>query len=405
MRSDEAVLKEPSQALPRSARLLFLMLSRIDSGRLEVVVPGGRSLLFQGKNPGRAAVLNLLDWKACGKILRSGDIGFAEAYLDGLWDTPDLAALLELAASNRQGIERAIRGSWLARVVLRLRHLLRANTRSGARRNIRAHYDLGNDFYRAWLDATMTYSAALFEGDDSRSLEQAQIAKYERILQRLAVRPGERILEIGCGWGGFAEHAARSRGARVHAITISREQHAFAAQRLASAGLGSLAEVELIDYRDVRGEFDHVVSIEMFEAVGESYWPAFFKAVRSRLKAGGRALIQSIVIDDELFEDYRRGTDFIQHYVFPGGMLPSVAQFEAQAGLAGLATEESWAFGFDYARTLSRWRARYNRAAPALRSRGFDPRFERMWNFYLAYCEAGFRARSIDVRQFMLSHA
>jgi cyclopropane-fatty-acyl-phospholipid synthase len=405
MRSSEAILKEPSQALPRSARLLFLMLSRIDTGRLEVVVPGGRSFQFQGHIPGRNAVLNLLDWKACGEILRSGDIGFAQAYLDGLWDTPDLAALLELAASNRQGIERAIKGSWLAQVVLRLRHLLRANTRSGARRNIRAHYDLGNDFYRAWLDATMTYSGALFEGDDSRSLEQAQTVKYERIVQRLAVRPGERILEIGCGWGGFAEHAARARGARVHAITISQEQHAFAVQRLGKAGLAPLVEVELIDYRDVRGEYDHVVSIEMFEAVGESYWPAFFKAVRGRLKAGGKALIQSIVIDDRLFDAYRRGTDFIQQYIFPGGMLPSVSQFERQAELAGLSTQESYAFGCDYARTLSRWRVLYNRAAPALRSLGFDSRFERMWNFYLAYCEAGFRARNIDVRQFMLRHA
>jgi cyclopropane-fatty-acyl-phospholipid synthase len=405
MSFDGATLRAPERELPRSARLLFLLLSRLNSGRLEIVAPGGASYVFQGRLPGRTAVLHMLDWKVCADILRSGDIGFAQAYLDGRWETPDLAALLELAASNRKEIERALKGSWAAGLILRLRHLLRINTRRGAKRNIRAHYDLGNEFYRAWLDAGMTYSSALFEGDESRSLEQAQIAKYERILRRLDVRPGERVLEIGCGWGGFAEHAARTRGAHVHAITISKEQHAFALERIATGGLSELVEVDLVDYRDVQGTFDHVVSIEMFEAVGEAFWPVFFDTVRARLRPDGRALIQSIVIDDQLFDAYRRGTDFIQQFIFPGGMLPSAAEFRRSAALAGLEQEEAHVFGFDYARTLSRWRVRYERAAPGLRQHGFDARFERMWNFYLAYCEAGFRAGSIDVAQFLLRHA
>jgi cyclopropane-fatty-acyl-phospholipid synthase len=296
-------------------------------------------------------------------------------------------------------------GSWTGRLFYRLRHLLRANTRAGARKNIHAHYDLGNAFYRSWLDETMTYSSALFAGCPEATLAQAQSAKYERILSVLGVRSGDTVLEIGCGWGGFAEHAARTRGCHVRGITLSSEQLAYARERIRAAGLSGLVELSLTDYRDIGGRYDHVVSIEMFEAVGERYWPDYFGAVRARLKPGGRALVQTITIADELFEQYRRGTDFIQQYVFPGGMLPSLSALRAQAGQAGLAVGECMAFGKDYAETLKRWRQRYLCVAAALRPLGFDARFERLWQFYLAYCEAGFRAGSTDVVQVELIRA
>ncbi|MEX0958294.1 MAG: cyclopropane-fatty-acyl-phospholipid synthase family protein [Burkholderiales bacterium] len=405
MSTREAWLQHSEVALPRTARIVFALLSRLQNGALEVIAPEGQTFSFHGALPGPHAVWKIADWRVCDEILRSGDVGFAEGYLDGRWNTPDLAALLELAAVNRAVIERALYGHWLGRFAYRLRHLLRPNTRAGARRNIHAHYDLGNDFYRAWLDGSMTYSSAVFGGDKYMPLELAQDAKYDRILDQLQVRPGDRILEIGCGWGGFAERAARSRGAQVHGITISREQHTFARQRIRSAGLESLVDIELCDYRDVRGSYDHVVSIEMFEAVGESYWPEFFRTVRERLEKTGRAVIQTIVIADDLFEQYRRSTDFIQQYVFPGGMLPSTRAFFGQAQRAGLRVRETLAFGGDYAETVRRWRERYNQAAAGLRGNGFDARFERLWNFYLAYCEAGFRAGSIDVKHMELAHA
>jgi cyclopropane-fatty-acyl-phospholipid synthase len=250
----------------------------------------------------------------------------------------------------------------------------------------------------------MSYSSAVFDGEPERSLEQAQVAKYRRILDRLHVQPGDRILEIGCGWGGFAEVAARERGASVHGITLSTEQLHFCRQRFERAGIEHLASAQLCDYRDVKGQFDFVVSIEMLEAVGEAYWADYFGVVRDRLRQGGRALIQTIVIADELFESYRRGTDFIQQYVFPGGMLPSPTGFAKHAEAAGLSVGDRFFFGLDYAQTLRIWRERYNQAAPSLKRLGFDERFERLWNFYLAYCEAGFRAGSIDVAQMELTH-
>lgn len=399
MNLKDASVDELDIRIPRAGRVLFSLLRRIRHGHIDVVTPGGQLYAFEGTSNGPHAQLQLFDWGVCADILKSGDIGFAEAYLDMRWDTPDLAALLELAAVNRSSLERALKGTWLGRLYYRLRHVLRRNTRRGARRNIHAHYDLGNDFYRAWLDESMTYSSALFRGELAISLEQAQTRKYERILQALNVSKNNRILEIGCGWGAFAEYAARSRGAEVLGITISREQLDFARARIARGGLSDSVEFALCDYRDVIGEFDCVVSIEMLEAVGEAYWPAYLRTVHDRLRPGGRALIQTIVIADDLFEHYRRSTDFIQQYVFPGGMLPSREILEQQARAAELRAIESTAFGSDYAETLKRWRQRYNRCAPQLRALGFDSRFERLWNFYLAYCESGFRAGSIDVIQ------
>ncbi|UCH47957.1 MAG: class I SAM-dependent methyltransferase [Betaproteobacteria bacterium] len=405
MKPVEITLRETLPAVPRAARVLLSLLSRLRHGRLEFVTPDGNRFMFEGDIVGQDATLHVRDWSVCADVLKSGDIGFAEAYMASKWDTPDLAALLELALQNRGVLEAAMRGKWWGKMLYRLRHLMRRNTRGNARRNIHAHYDLGNDFYRAWLDQTMTYSSALFGAEASLSLEDAQLAKYRRILDCLAVQQGDRVLEIGCGWGGFAEVAARERGASVHGITLSEEQWSFCSRRMRQAGLDRQVQTEICDYRDVEGQFDFVVSIEMFEAVGEAFWPGYFAAVKKRLSRGGRALIQTIVIADELFENYRRSTDFIQQYVFPGGMLPSPSAFAQQAERAGLELGECHFFGLDYAETLARWRASYNAAAPSLRKYGFDARFERLWNFYLTYCEAGFRAGSINVAQMELINA
>jgi len=392
-------------SMTRGARMLFSVLSRLRHGRLQVISPGGQTFSFPGELPGPDASLQLADWGVCDDILRSGDIGFAETYLQGRWGTPDLTGLLTLAALNHSALDDAIYGRWWGKLAYRLRHWLRANTRSGSRRNIHAHYDLGNDFYQGWLDRSMTYSSGLFAGELDRSLEQAQLAKYERILSLLAPTPDSRILEIGCGWGGFAEYAARTRGCRVHGITISRRQLDYARNRIQHAGLADRVELAYCDYRDVEGGFDRVVSIEMYEAVGERFWPVYFRTIRDRLVSGGRAVVQAITIADERFERYRRGTDFIQQYIFPGGMLASPAVFRREAQRAGLAVRSAYSFGMDYAETLRRWTLGFNQAWGDIRSEAFDARFERLWNFYLSYCEAGFRAGSTDVSQMEMCHA
>ena len=399
MNPNEATAQRFSVHVPRAGHLLLSLLARMRHGRLDLVVPGGQVFSFAGDLPGPDTAIHLGDWQVFDEVRRSGDVGFAQAYLDGRWQTPDLRALLELIALNRAVLEKVLYGKWWGRLFYRLRHLRRANTRQGAKKNIHAHYDLGNKFYRSWLDETMTYSAALFEGESDRTLEQAQIAKYERILRRLDVRAGDHVLEIGCGWGGFAQYAARTRGCRVHGITLSSAQLEFACQRIRDAGLSQLVEFSLTDYRDVQGSFDYVVSIEMFEAVGERFWPAYFSVVRERLKQGGSALVQTITIADELFEQYRKSTDFIQQYVFPGGMLPCPSIFRHLAGRAGLLVGDEHRFGIDYAETLKSWRTRYRKVSDELRLLGFDARFERLWNFYLVYCEVGFRAASTDVMQ------
>ena len=405
MKPVEISLRDTLPAVPRAARILLSLLSRLRHGRLVFVAPDGNRFVFEGDLAGHDATLHVRDWSVCTDVLKSGAIGFAEAYMASKWTTPDLAALLELALQNRDVLETAMRGKWWGKILYRLRHLMRRNTKGNARRNIHAHYDLGNDFYRSWLDETMTYSSALFGTQTSLSLKDAQLAKYRRILDCLDVQPGDRILEIGCGWGGFAEVAARERGASVHGITLSEEQWSFCSRRMREGGLDQQVTTEICDYRDVEGQYDFVVSIEMFEAVGEAYWPSYFTAIQERLRRGGRALIQTIVIADELFDYYRRSTDFIQQYVFPGGMLPSPSAFAGQARQAGLQLGESHFFGLDYAETLARWRESYNAAAASLRKYGFDARFERLWNFYLAYCEAGFRAGSINVAQMELINA
>ena len=389
---------------PAAARGLYRLLAGLRAGRLELTTPDGRVLDFSGAGPGPHATLRLADWQVCSDILLRGDIGLAEAWIAGRAGCDDLAQLLLLAALNEQAVEQAIHGRWWATLAYRLRHWLRANSRAGSRRNIHAHYDLGNDFYRLWLDPTMTYSSALFEGRLSRPLAEAQAAKYARILRELGAESGDHILEIGCGWGGFAEHAARA-GCRVTGITISAAQLEFARARIVRAGLADRVDLQLRDYRDLDGCYDHAVSIEMFEAVGERYWPGYFAALRERLRRGGRAVVQSITIAEAKFERYRSGTDFIQQYIFPGGMLPSKTVFTAEAARQGLAVTGVQAFGPDYAETLARWHRAFDRAAEEVRALGFDERFMRTWRFYLAYCEAGFRSGATDVVQARLEHA
>jgi len=392
------------QTEPAAARWLFRLLTQLKCGSIELYCPDGRRLSFSGERPGPQATLALNDWQVCSDLLRRGDIGLAEAYISGRAESADLVQLLLLGALNEDAVEQAIHGRWWATLAYRLRHLLRPNSRRGSRRNIEAHYDLGNDFYRLWLDPSMTYSSALFEGNLDRSLTDAQTAKYARILRVLDARPGSHILEVGCGWGGFAEFAVRA-GCRVTGITVSPAQLDFARRRIAAAGLQDLVELQLVDYRDLAGQYDHIVSIEMFEAVGERYWPGYFAMLRDRLRPGGRAVVQSITIAEHKFERYRSGTDFIQQYIFPGGMLPSPDRFKSVAATAGLAVTEMHGFGLDYAETLRRWHAQFNAAQLLVQYQGFDQRFMRTWQFYLAYCEAGFRAKATDVVQAVLTHA
>ncbi len=385
-----------SSGFKRDTRTVFRMLEKLDNGRLEVRLPDGASALFGEGEPG--VVLHVHDEAMFGRVLARGDIGLAEAYLDGQWDSPDITALLGLLARNREALKKAVYGSWRQLLAARVRHWLNRNSRAGSRRNIMAHYDLGNDFYRLWLDDTMSYSAAIYHEADDGSLRGAQQAKYGRILDRLQARAGERVLEIGCGWGGFAEMAA-ARGIDITGLTLSPAQLAWAQARVPGADL------RLQDYRDLNERFDHVVSIEMFEAVGERWWPSYFETLAASLKPGGKAVVQSITIHDALFADYRKGTDFIQQYIFPGGMLPSRSAFRAQAAKAGLKVSDEFAFGHDYARTLAEWRSSFEQRWPEIQKLGFDDTFRRLWRMYLCYCEAGFLAGNIDVVQFELTHA
>ncbi len=389
-------------AMPGRARgsrlgeaLLQRVLAGIESGRLTVVVPGGRQFSRRGARPGPEATLELHRWRALRRLLGGGDIGFARAYADGDWSSPDLAALLELAAHNVPHVEKALGALLPVRLWNRLRHGVRGNSRGGSRRNIAFHYDLGNEFYRLWLDASMSYSSALYSRPD-QSLEEAQQAKLDRAVALLDLKGGESVLEIGCGWGALAAALAR-RGAEVTGLTLSREQLAWAQAMVAAEGLSGRVKLRYEDYRDVTGRFDRIVSVEMIEAVGERYWPAYFQALRDRLKAGGTAVLQVITIAEDRFEAYRRNTDFIQQYIFPGGMLPTRAILAEQARRAGLELAHSECFGESYARTLHEWRRRFLLTWPQAARLGFPEEFRRLWEYYFCYCEGGFRAGAIDV--------
>ncbi len=391
-------------AAPAAARAVLAMLQRLQHGTLDLQLPDGQQLrLGSASTAEPRAALRLHDWQLCTAVLKSGDIGLAESWIDGHWSSPDLVALLTLFIANRDAIEKAVYGSWWGRLAYRLKHLRNRNSRSGSRKNIHAHYDIGNAFYRQWLDETMNYSSAWFAGDHSQPMVQAQHAKVRRALQQCAVQPGQRLLEIGCGWGALAEMAARDFDAHVTGVTLSSEQLAFAQSRVQAAGVADQVELRLQDYRDIDDEsYDAIASIEMFEAVGREYWDSYFATVFNKLKPGGRACIQSITIRDDLFDRYVRGTDFIQQYIFPGGLLPSKALFKQMANKAGLELVETLAFGADYAETLRRWRHDFLDRDGPLRQLGFDTRFMRIWEFYLAYCEAAFDTGNTDVVQFTL---
>ena len=403
-----AALGLPAGA-PAAARTVLQLLARLRHGCLSVRLPDGSMRRFgQGQTP--TASLHLNDWQVCSAALKSGDIGFAEGYIDGHWSSPDLAALLRLFIANRREVEDVIYGTWLGRLFYRVRHLLNRNTRGNSQKNIHAHYDLGNAFYELWLDGTMNYSSALYETPQA-SMQQAQLAKVRRALRMVDVKPGERVLEIGCGWGALAEMATTEFGARLVGVTLSTEQLAWARARMSRCGVAERADLRLQDYRDIGRDgladqsFDAICSIEMIEAVGREYWPTYFATVARLLKTGGRACIQSIVIDDEFFERYLQSTDFIQQYIFPGGCLPSPGAFRAQAEQAGLKVIDEFCFGQDYARTLQEWRQAFMAREHEVLALGFDRRFMRIWEFYLAYCEAAFAERNTDVVQYTLLKA
>lgn len=387
--------------LPAMAQLFVSLLGRLRHGHVLLIGPGGEQKIFGDPHsqPGARLVIN--DWRACGYILRSGDIGFAEAYRQGWVNSPDLAQLLRLAMRNEDALGQTVNGSALMRLWYGFLHRLRPNTRRGSRKNIHAHYDIGNAFYTLWLDETWSYSSALFDGNYAMSLEQAQARKYQNLIDGLGLRAGMRVLEVGCGWGGFALHAAR-QGIFVDGITISTAQAEIARERISKEGLDDKAQIRLCDYRDTQGQYDAVVSIEMFEAVGERFWPVYFKTIHDRLKPGASAMIQSITIEESRFDSYRTSSDFIRQYIFPGGMLPTPERFLEHARDAGLQGSVNVAFGKDYAETLRRWARAFDDQLEKVQAQGFDEEFIRLWSLYLAYCEAGFDEGRTDVIQFTL---
>ncbi|WP_127716799.1 cyclopropane-fatty-acyl-phospholipid synthase family protein [Halobacteriovorax sp. HLS] len=390
-----------SEHIPYWGKLFLRAISRIDYGVASVTLPNGSAMDFRGsKGDGTHAHIEIYDWKFCEFLFTKGDIGLGEAYIEGLWASRDISKLIEFGIENGHALERVIKGSIFKIFFYRIKHLLNRNTLEGSRKNIYAHYDLGNDFYSRWLDRSMTYSSALFR--ENEDLYTAQQNKYENIFNNLNVKRGDHILEIGCGWGGFAEFAC-SRGVKVTGVTISKAQYDYACERLVS--YGEMANIELVDYRKLEGKFDHIVSIEMFEALGQEYWKTYFKKLDDLLSPNGTAIIQSITINNADFNSYRKGTDFIQQYIFPGGMLPSVEVFEKTASKRNLIVTDRLDFGESYARTLNEWEKEFTKLYPDIHSLGFDHSFYRTWEFYLKYCEGGFRAGKIGVSQFTLSKA
>ena len=393
---------------PAAAHACLKLLQKLQHGTLTVHLPDGTTRRYghADSNPTLNASLHLHNWQPCAAALKSGDIGFAESFIAGNWSTPHLTHLLQVLVANRRHIEDVIYGNWLGRLAYRVKHLLNRNTKANSQKNIHAHYDLGNAFYQLWLDSTMNYSSAWFEGDYSKSMVDAQHAKVCRALRMAQVKPGDRVLEIGCGWGALAEKAAVEFGAQITGVTLSTEQLAYAQNRMSALGKADVSELRLQDYRDISdAPFDAICSIEMLEAVGQSFWPQYFATVARLLKPGGHACIQSIVIDDALFARYLDSTDFIQQYIFPGGCLPCPSELRKQAAAAGLQVVDEFAFGQDYAETLRRWRADFMSHKVQVLANGFDERFTRIWEFYLAYCEAAFAQANIDVVQITLRKA
>ena len=384
--------------LPRYFAPVFDQIRDLKCGQLDIELPDGRVFRAKGKEPGSVAVFKVHNDDLFSRLIREGDLGFAEAYLDGWWSTPDLMAVLDLAHESNENMLDGFAAISILRAYERVRNWFYQNTRKQARKNISHHYDLGNDFYGRWLDDTMTYSSALFT-TGQESTEAAQQAKYGSIIDQMGAKHGEHVLEIGCGWGGFAEYAARERGLRVTGLTISEEQFKYAQKRIQDAGLQDQVEFKLCDYRDETGKYDGIASIEMFEAVGQKYWPVYFDAVRERLKPGRNATLQIITIEDWRFPTYSKNVDFIQKYIFPGGILPGPTVLREEIARAGLVLQNSIEFGESYSQTLRRWYETFNETWDDISAMGFDDRFRRMWNFYLTSCAAAFRTGVCDVTQ------
>ena len=384
--------------LPRYFAQVFQTVSKLKNGRLEFHLPDGRVFRAEGSNPGPLGICEVHDPDVFARLIREGDLGFCDAYLEGGWSTPDLQALMDAVHADNDEVYDGFLGMALVRAYEKLRFWMQGNSKRQAKKNISYHYDLGNDFYALWLDDTMTYSSALFE-TGQESTEAAQRAKYAALADKIGVKPGDHLLEIGCGWGGFAEYAAKERGARITGLTISREQHDYAVARMERQGLSDRVEIRMQDYRETEGQFDGIASIEMFEAVGEKYWPVFFSTVRDRLKPGAVAALQIITVQDARWQVYKRGVDFIQKYIFPGGMLPCPSVLRQQVEAAGLQFSGSHEFGESYSQTLRRWHETFNEKWDDVAAQGFDDRFRRMWNFYLTSCAASFHSGNTDVTQ------
>lgn len=388
----------------RRTPLLLRLLSGLAVGELQLTLPNGQKQHYIGKQAGIRADLTLHDWRACDAIIKRADIGFAESYRDGWLDSNDLLALLQLALANEAALSAAFEGKWYGKLLYLFKHWSNRNTKTNSKKNIHAHYDLGNDFYQLWLDPSMTYSSALFS-DPDQTLESAQIAKYARLFERLNVTAGDHVLEIGCGWGGFAEYAAQ-RGVRVTGVSLSKQQLSYANQRLERLGLSHMVDLRYQDYRDIRVEqgraFDAIVSIEMIEAVGEAYWPSYFQQLHDLVKPQGQIALQAITIDESRFDSYRVSTDFIQQYIFPGGMLASPTRLRQEVEQVGLQWRDALAFGHDYAETLLRWRQAFEQKLDQIKAQGFDEAFIRIWRFYYVYCEAGFLSERTSVYQLHL---
>jgi len=390
--------------LPRYFAPVFAKVENMKRGRLDVILPDGRRFRAEGEEPGFVAEMEVRNPDLFARLVREGDLGFSEAYLEGWWSTPDLMAFMDLVHDQAEDVYDGFPGQGVVRALEKLRFWLQSNTRRQAKKNISYHYDLGNQFYGLWLDDTMTYSSAKFD-TGQESLENAQTQKYASMVDEMGAQPGDHVLEIGCGWGGFAEYAAKERGLRVTGLTISKEQFNYAVKRIEKAGLSDLVTFKLQDYRDETGQYDGIASIEMFEAVGERYWPVYFQTLRDRLKPGKNATLQIITIADRRWEVYKRSVDFIQKYIFPGGMLPSPSVLRAEVEKAGLSVKRSIEFGDSYSQTLRRWHDTFNDRWDEVASLGFDDRFRRMWNFYLTSCAASFRSENCDVTQITVTRA
>ena len=384
--------------LPRYFAATFQLAQKLRNGRIDFVLPDGRRFRVDAPNPGPFAEITIHNPDTFARLIREGDLGMADAYLEGWWSTPDLQAFMDVVHADNNEAYDSFAGMQLVRLWERLRFWMNRNTKDQAKKNISYHYDLGNEFYSLWLDETMTYSSAIFE-TGQESLEKAQIAKYKSMVDQMGAQPGDHVLEIGCGWGGFAEYAAKERGLKVTGLTISREQYDYATARIQKAGLSDKVQFKLQDYRDETGIYDGIASIEMFEAVGEQYWPIYFQTLRDRLKPGKNATLQIITVEDARFEIYRKSVDFIQKYIFPGGMLPSPSVLRNEVEKAGLNVMKSIEFGESYSQTLRRWHETFNQRWEDVALLGFDGRFRRMWNFYLTSCAAGFHSGCIDVTQ------